>query len=247
MNSRGAILVAGKQETGRQFLQFNLALCQDVAWNEAAHGNLKICPRQRPRKISKGRPAGYDARGVWCEAIEPLLVDANNAPCGFDRETKCDPMVRHIDSLNTKDHFTWVRNCAIFQITKNMGLSLPTEKKLPNARCAELKFRLINPRQYEFRIVSEHGKHFYLVDYLMQLRKIGPRLIWCISIPVGGDFCAAEGETWEQTTTRPENGRKIVFMQDGEITGHNDFTKAYGPLPAFGSEFALANAAHNAV
>ncbi|MCJ1295725.1 hypothetical protein MMC34_007289 [Xylographa carneopallida] len=194
-------------------------------------------------------------------------------------------MVRHITLSNTNNNYTWVRNCAIFEITKKAGLSvderftlqstrlIPTDIKVIDweetvwrsdaddpvnhciiadskyglHKCATLKFQLRNPRQYNFRIVGEEKQNYYLIDYLTQLRKIGPRLIWQILIPEEGEFCAADGETWEQATTRPANPRKIVFRQDGEITWHNDFNSKYGPMPAFGSEFALANAANNAV
>lgn len=115
MNSRGAVLVVGNQMIGTQYLQYNLAVGQDVPWTQADYPSLKTCPYQDLELISKcraGRWKGGIPDGKWRKARQNKWKDRNDARCGYEKMKECPPDVKHFsvpeNTMIVRDTVHWI-------------------------------------------------------------------------------------------------------------------------------------------
>ncbi|MCJ1404385.1 hypothetical protein MMC11_007610 [Xylographa trunciseda] len=256
MNSRGAVLVVGNEMTGIQYLQFNLAVGQDVEWTETDYPGFKICPFQ---KVELASDSNYSVGCTKATFEDCTWIDRKDAKCGYERMTHCPPNVKHLSipedvMISMELHLeetksipgyrlipvrkighVWKETIWISYTEETVNGCLINDPANEINSFYEIAFKLENWKELELQGFFEGRTQLYRVEYILDIWKQGPAMKWRITIPKHGEFKAEDSELWAAEATTCE-----TYKFNGDIVSHQSYGKAF-PL----GSTAIINAARD--
>ncbi|MCJ1473817.1 hypothetical protein MMC13_002468 [Lambiella insularis] len=261
MNSRGAVEVVGNQMIGTQYLQYNLAVGQDIPWCQDVYPSLQVCEYQSIRLKRKGHDGRWKDGvfgGEWEEAEQDEWEDKNDARCGYEKmdefrdtahwvmtktmplrpeETYRIPLYRLIPS--EKIGHTWKETIWLSHTERAVEGCLLFDPENNIQTFYEIAFDFKDWKKLDLQGLYEGRTKLYQVEYVLEIQKTGPAMSWKVSIPKHGIFMERNDRLWEteiEECTKVQGREPVVYK--GEIVS----TRSYGQAFPLGSDTVMTNA-----